>query len=38
VEIEAEGFGDYGLTLGDGSKVPVSRRYPEAIEALRRAG
>ena len=37
-EIEAEGSGDYGLTLGDGSKVPVSRRYPRAIEALRRGG
>ena len=35
-EIVAEGSGDYGLTLGDGSKVPVSRRYPKAIEALRR--
>lgn len=34
-EIESEGSGDYGLTLGDGSKVPVSRRYPQAIEALR---
>jgi hypothetical protein len=36
VEIEAEGSGDYGLTLDDGTKVPVSRRYPQAIEALRR--
>ena len=35
-EIVAEGSGDYGLTLSDGSKVPVSRRYPQAIEALRR--
>ena len=35
-QIEAEGSGDYGLTLGDGTKVPVSRRYPRAIEILRR--
>lgn len=34
-EIESEGSGDYGLTLADGTKVPVSRRYPRAIEALR---
>ena len=35
-EIRAEGSGDYGLTLADGTQVPVSRRYPAAIEALRR--
>ncbi len=37
-EIEAEGSGDYGLTLADGTKVPVSRRYPKAMEALRTSG
>ncbi len=26
IGVEAEGSGDYGLTLGDGTKVPVSRR------------
>jgi DNA-binding LytR/AlgR family response regulator len=35
-EIEAEGSGDYGLTLTDGTKVPVSRRYPAAVGMLRR--
>ena len=37
-QIVAEGSGDYGLTLDDGTSVPLSRRYPEALEALRRAG
>lgn len=37
-EIEAEGSGDYGLRLSDGTEAPVSRRYPQAVEALRRAG
>ncbi len=36
-QIVAEGSGDYGLTLDDGTHVPLSRRYPEALEALRRA-
>ena len=34
-EIVAEGSGDYGLTLADGTAVPVSRRYPRAVESLR---
>jgi hypothetical protein len=38
VEIEAEGSGDYGLTLDDGTEVPLSRRYPQALESLRRGG
>ena len=33
--IEAEGSGDYGLTLGDGTHVPLSRRYRGALDALR---
>ena len=33
--IEAEGSGDYGLTLTDGTQVPLSRRYRQALEALR---
>jgi hypothetical protein len=37
-EIEAEGSGDYGLTLDDGTKVPLSRRYPDAIASFRRRG
>ena len=36
VEIEAEGSGDYGLKLGDGTQVPMSRRYNQALEALRK--
>jgi len=35
VEIEAEGSGDYGLKLGDGTQVPLSRRYPLALTTLR---
>ena len=35
VEIEAEGSGDYGLKLGDGTQVPLSRRYRHALDALR---
>jgi hypothetical protein len=34
--IEAEGSGDHGLTLADGTRVPLSRRYREALEALRK--
>ena len=34
--IEAEGSGDHGLTLSDGSRIPLSRRYRQALEALRR--
>jgi hypothetical protein len=34
-QIEAQGSGDYGLTLDDGTVVPLSRRYPEALESLR---
>ena len=37
-EIVAEGSGDYGLTLTDGTAVPASRRYPEAMERLRERG
>lgn len=37
-EIVAEGSGDYGLTLADGTKVPLSRRYPGAVERLRERG
>jgi hypothetical protein len=33
--IEAEGSGDYGLSLSDGTQVPLSRRYREALDALR---
>lgn len=35
VEIEAEGSGDYGLRLTDGTQVPLSRRYPQALARLR---
>jgi DNA-binding LytR/AlgR family response regulator len=34
-EATAEGSGDYGLTLTDGTAVPLSRRYPAALAALR---
>ncbi|WP_129793356.1 LytTR family DNA-binding domain-containing protein [Sphingosinicella sp. CPCC 101087] len=37
-QMEAEGSGDYGLTLDDGTSVPLSRRYPQALEVLRRGG
>lgn len=32
-----EGSGDYALTLSDGQPVPLSRRYPDALAALRGA-
>ncbi len=35
VEIVAEGSGDYGLRLSDGTDLPLSRRYPDALTALR---
>ena len=35
VEAVAEGSGDYGLKLADGTEVPLSRRYPEALASLR---
>jgi hypothetical protein len=35
VEIVAEGSGDYGLRLTDGTHLPLSRRYPEALALLR---
>lgn len=35
VEIEAEGSGDYGLRISDGTRLPLSRRYPEALARLR---
>jgi LytTr DNA-binding domain len=35
VEIVAEGSGDHGLRLTDGTQLPLSRRYPEALAALR---
>ena len=34
VEAVAEGSGDYGLRLTDGTRVPLSRRYPEALVPL----
>ena len=34
-EIEAEGSGDYGIGLTDGTRLPLSRRYPEALARLR---
>lgn len=37
VEIVAEGSGDHGLRLTDGTHLPLSRRYPQAL-ALLRAG
>jgi DNA-binding LytR/AlgR family response regulator len=37
VEIVAQGSGDYGLLLSDGTRLPLSRRYPEALAALRSA-
>jgi hypothetical protein len=37
-QIEAEGSGDFGLTLGDGTHVPLSRRYRQAMESLRGRG
>jgi hypothetical protein len=37
-EVVAEGSGDYGLTLDDGTAVPLSRRYPDALAAVRRGG
>jgi hypothetical protein len=37
-EIVAEGSGDYGLMLADGTKVPLSRRFPGAVERLRERG
>ena len=38
VEAAAEGSGDYGLTLTDGTAVPLSRRYPGALASLREHG
>jgi DNA-binding LytR/AlgR family response regulator len=35
VEAVAEGSGDYGLRLADGTEVPLSRRYPGALASLR---
>lgn len=35
VEIVAEGSGDYGLRLADGTRLPLSRRYPDALAPLR---
>ncbi|HYD11269.1 MAG TPA: LytTR family DNA-binding domain-containing protein [Allosphingosinicella sp.] len=34
-EIEAQGSGDYGIGLVDGTRLPLSRRYPEALARLR---
>lgn len=33
-----EGSGDYALTLSDGQNIPLSRRYPQALAALRGEG
>ncbi len=35
VEAVAEGSGDYALRLTDGTQVPLSRRYPNALASLR---
>lgn len=35
VEAVAEGSGDYGLRLSDGTRMPLSRRYPQALASLR---
>ena len=35
--IEAQGSGDHALTLADGTQAPLSRRYREALAALRSA-
>lgn len=35
IEIVAEGSGDYGVQLSDGTPLPLSRRYPDALVALR---
>lgn len=34
-EIAAHGSGDHHLALGDGTRLPLSRRYPEALRRLR---
>lgn len=34
--LEPEGSGDYEITLSDGSKAPLSRRFPDALETLRK--
>jgi len=34
-EIAAEGSDGYGLRLSDGTHLPLSRRYPDALTALR---
>lgn len=34
--LEPEGSGDYAVTLSDGSKAPLSRRFPDALESLRK--
>ncbi len=35
--LEPEGSGDYEITLSDGTKAPLSRRFPDALECLRKA-
>ncbi|WP_158660140.1 LytTR family DNA-binding domain-containing protein [Niveispirillum cyanobacteriorum] len=34
--LEPEGSGDYAITLSDGSKAPLSRRFPDALESVRK--
>jgi len=34
VEANAQGSGDYGLRLTDGTRIPLSRRYPDALAPL----
>jgi len=34
--LEPEGSGDYEITLSDGTKAPLSRRFPDALECLRK--
>jgi hypothetical protein len=38
VRLEAVGSGDYRLMLGDGAEASLSRRFPQALERLKRAG
>lgn len=34
--LEPEGSGDYEITLSDGRKAPLSRRFPDALESVRK--
>jgi len=37
-ELRPVGAGDYEIELASGLKAPLSRRFPAALERLRRAG